>query len=520
MKKKICIILLSLICVLACAFGLAACGDRNEPTHTHNDEYTVTFVAGGTTVSTQKYTADNKTIEVPQVPSKTGYNGTWESYSLLTGDVTVNAVYTIKQYVVTLDYDNATDGNTLKTITLTYNQPVGDLPTPTKNNYDFDGWYMGNTQIIIGTVWTEDVDSVTFVAKWHGILSFRLNSDGQSYRVTGLGAITNTDITIPTTYNDKPITSIDDFAFQNCSSLTNVVVGDNVTKIKSYAFSGCSSLIAVTIPSSVTEIGTTAFGGCSGLTRVNYKGDLSQWCNIDFGSSAANPLYNGHNLYLNNQLVADVVVPDSVTKLKYQLIGINATSITIPSSVTEISGYAFNNCSGIESMTLPFLGSSANATHTTHLGYIFGASSFTENRNYVPDSLKTVVITGGTIVGSYAFAYCDSLINITLPYGVTTIRSNVFKDCYGLSSISIPDSVTEIGSNVCSGCRNLKNVYYLGTIEDWAKISIDSDNCELTDATRYYYSKTEPQLNTDGTGYNDNYWHYVDDVITIWKKES
>lgn len=543
------------------------------------EEYTVTFVADGTTVSTQKYTADNKAIDVPQVPEKTGYNGaweektlttgnitvnavytainytatfvadgqtvdsrtftvedksiaeppvpaktgydgTWESYSLLTGDVTVNAVYTIKQYVVTLDYDKATSGNTPKTVTLTYNERVGFLPVPTKNNYDFEGWYIDNTRITEDTVWIDDVDSITFVAKWHAILAYRLNSDGQSYRVTGLGAITDTDITIPATYNDKPIMSIDDYAFQNGSSLTSVVIGDNVTKIGSYAFSGCSNLTAVTIPESVTEIGTIAFGGCKSLTSVYYTGNLTKWCNIDFGSHSANPLYNGHNLYLNNQLVTDIVVPDSVTKLKYQFTGINATSITIPETVTEISGYAFNDCNGIESITLPFLGSSVSATSNAYLGYIFGASSFTENRNYVPDSLKTVIVTGGTRIESYAFAYCDSLTNVTIPYGVTTIRSGAFKDCHSLSSIYIPDSVTTMGSNVCSGCNSLTSLYYTGTAEDWANISIGSDNYELTDTIRYYYSESEPELDVDGTDYNGNYWHYVDGAATIWKKDS
>jgi hypothetical protein len=63
-------------------------------------EYTVTFVADGTTVGTAKYTGENKSITEPAVPEKEGYTGKWESYTLTTGDVTVNAVYTAEGEVV------------------------------------------------------------------------------------------------------------------------------------------------------------------------------------------------------------------------------------------------------------------------------------------------------------------------------------------------------------------------------------------------------------------------------------
>ena len=53
-------------------------------------------------------------------------------------------------------------------------------------------------------------------------------------------------------------------------------------------------------------------------------------------------------------------------------------------------------------------------------------------------------------------------------------------------------------------------------------ISIGSDNDNLSYAIRYYYSETEPELNSDGTDYNGNYWHYDSDGKTplIWKKET
>lgn len=97
-----------------------------------------------------------------------------------------------------------------------------------------------------------------------------------------------------------------------------------------------------------------------------------------------------------------------------------------------------------------------------------------------------------------------------------------FYGCRGLTSIIIANSVTSIGDYVFADCSELKTVYYKGTAEEWDKILIYSNNTYLTSATRYYYSETEPALNSDGTAYKGNYWHYDTDGKTpvIWKKEN
>ena len=72
------------------------------------------------------------------------------------------------------------------------------------------------------------------------------------------------------TYGDNTysVTSIGDFAFDQCSALTSVTISDSVTSIGNYAFRDCSALTSVTIGNSVTSIGGGAFSGCSGLTSV------------------------------------------------------------------------------------------------------------------------------------------------------------------------------------------------------------------------------------------------------------
>ncbi len=150
-------------------------------------------------------------------------------------------------------------------------------------------------------------------------LIYTLMYTQDSYMVTGIGTASNTtEIVIADTYNGLLVTSIGDYAFDNCSGLTSITIPNSVTWIVDYAFFGCSSLTSITIPDSVTDIGRYAFSGCSGLTSIT--------------------------------------IPDSVTNIgKYAFSGCSGlTSITIPNSITNIGEYsAFYGCSSLKSITIP-----------------------------------------------------------------------------------------------------------------------------------------------------------------------
>ena len=119
----------------------------------------------------------------------------------------------------------------------------------------------------------------------------------------------------------------------------------SVTSIGFCAFYNCDNLTSVTIPNSVTTIGYSAFSSCSKLSSVHIL-DIAAWCQISFGNTSANPLICAHNLYLNGDIVTDLVIPNSVTSIGDYTFEYctSLTSVTIPNGVTSIGNRAFSCC--------------------------------------------------------------------------------------------------------------------------------------------------------------------------------
>ena len=277
-------------------------------------------------------------------------------------------------------------------------------------------------------------------------LEYEFSSDETYYIVTTKGTCTDTNLVIPSVYENKPVKEIGDRAFIGCDSLTSVVISDSVTAIGDNAFHSCTGFTSIMIGNSVTAIGDNAFRGCTGLTSV--------------------------------------VIPDSVTSIGEQAFNdcYSLTSVTIGNSVTSIGEWAFFICYKlVEVIDKSSLSITKGSTDNGYVGYhpleVHNGESKIVNKNdylfYTYNGVNyllgyTGIDTALTLpndyngesykIYKYAFYLNDKITSITMPNSATSIGDHAFSSCDSLTSITIPDSVTSIGKYAFNNCNKLVEV--------------------------------------------------------------
>ena len=261
--------------------------------------------------------------------------------------------------------------------------------------------------------------------------------------------------------------SIGDTAFR-ASSIQNINLPSGITSIGEFAFQNCRNLTSVEIPNSVTNIGRSAFAGYTKLTG-------NTWENAVYLGNTENPylyLWKPLNTDISaitlhkNTKTLDVEALSSCTSLasisveaenaKYSAVGnclldtenmalvkgCNNSIIPTNRGITSIGERAFYRCAGLTGITIP--------DSVTSIGDVAFNSCSSLTRVTIPDSV--------TEIGSSAFAYCSNLTSINIPDGVTSISGSMFSNCDRLTSIVIPDSVTSIGDSAFEHCTSLTSV--------------------------------------------------------------
>ena len=541
MKKRISIFVLALL-LLPCIFMLSACGgnDNKSNNSSQSQKYSITFIVDEE-IYAKIETSGNEYIQLPTSPTKDYYDfvGWYDDSDNLfetintqqCENISLTAKFTPTVYTISYELNGGTNDSSNPT-TYTVETPTITLQPATFENETVSRWYSEQAfETRITTIPKGSHGNITLYAR-------------AGYDDSELFVIENNVLT------GMKKSLIDEF------DITKIVIPNDIAKISSDALN------------SVTSIGNYTFSDCSGLSSLKVEEGNEKY------HSAGNCIIETNSKTLIVGCKTSIIPNDgSVTNIgNYAFSGCSGlTSIIIPDSVTNIEKGAFYGCSSLDEITIPFVGGSP--TKNAYLGYIFGASSYSDNSEYVPSSLKKIDITGGTEISEYAFSYCSGLITITIPDSVTSIGSSAFSGCGRLTTITIPDSVTSIDGYTFSGCSSLTsitipdsvtsigNYAFFGcssltsiTIPDsvtsiggWAFYSCDDltsiiipNNvtsisgyafyscrnltiyCEQTSQPTdwssywnysnrpvYLYSETEPT--TSG-----NYWHYVDGVVTKW----
>lgn len=164
----------------------------------------------------------------------------------------------------------------------------------------------------------------------------------------------------------------------------------------------------------------------------------------------------------------------------------------LPTPISRVDEYLYQIVAKLQDLNFGYNLSIALAMQTGYNGYAgdwFVVSTNPTDQQYKEQTFeKLILLNSVTSIGNRAFYKCTSLTEITILSGVTFIRDGAFLGCTSLASITIPNSVTSIDEYAFYGCTKLQDVYFGGTQDQWAIITIGAGNECLTNANIHYNS--------------------------------
>lgn len=270
------------------------------------------------------------------------------------------------------------------------------------------------------------------------------NNETVGFKLSELYDKTVTSLEIPAEYYGKPVTELAEGVFDGCDALKSITVDENNS-----AFASADGILynkektqILAVPQAITGKVTLA----DGITEL------------------------AANAFANRTALTQIVLPSGLQTIGDSAFkGCSFTEVSLPESVTQAYG-AFTDCNALEKFSLPACGNI--------LGYYFGTNEYSQQKDNIPDSLKTVIISGGDTVTDYAFYGCGLLESVTIPDSVTTIGEYAFASCSALESVTIPDSVSTVGSSAFLNCKS----FFIITIPENVKSmgSYVFDGCDFT----------------------------------------
>ena len=354
------------------------------------------------------------------------------------------------------------------------------------------------------------------------------------------------DVRIP-----ESVTRLGYAAFYNCDALNEVLVPGQITEMFSEVFANsdnlrvvtlhgsfasipdsvfyrCYALLDLALPASVTIIGNDTFRDCSALSDVYFGGTQADWAGIGKGTNngvldnvrmhygETSPVHPGYSQtatggicgryltwsldtakkltvsgkgtmwnwtsedrvpwYAGRKDISGVTVQEGVENVGMRAFCqcVNMASASLAEGVKEIGAYAFYNCDALTEITIPE-----------------GVISIRDQAFYDSGAMMNVSLPSTlTELGVGVFRNCGALRIITLPVGIQVIPNETFYNCGNLLDISFPAGIGRVAENAFYSCGALSDVYYGGTEENWAALTLASGNDALTFARLHTEAET------------------------------
>lgn len=457
--------------------------------------------------------------------------------------------------LVTFDVNN---GKPITSVSVTAGETLGELPTPTRSGYYFDGWYKDRSYETPFSADEPITSDVTLYAKWIASATdmnmFELNLTNGGYEVTLADHVNKSQVTelvIPAAYGNYPVRTV--YGFSDMQNLQRVVIPETVTTIQYRAFSNCASLESVEIQGdNLRTIGFDAFSGCSSLSSITFEdadapyklvyvyadifrdcpdmitqleevNGLYYWYDICLGdySTITSTYFTAEDgtlqniqikegtrvlaaLSLYNQVVVDTLdIPEGVKYANYMSFpwSENIRTLNLPSTLTTISESVPSNGERMFAPSLETINvADGNKVYEMANGCLVDKS---ESRVIASVASADSLPSGYRSIGVYAFTE-KQLDTVNIPSSYIEIMANAFDGC-AFTSLVIPDSVGILSSAACSDCKNLAeitfgssvnviDVSFFSSMKALSMINVSEDNKYMYSVSGILYNESDDSI--------------------------
>lgn len=309
---------------------------------------------------------------------------------------------------------------------------------------------------------------------------FKLSIDLSYYILDGV--LDNSPIIhIPSKYKGLPVKVINSYAFKDNSLITSIYIPSSIEIIEKEAFVNLESLESIYFSSGIKEIKHLAFLDLNNLTNIYFDGCINEWLDINFYDKTSNPMCYASFFYIDSNLISDVIINEDISCLGYQLYNMKQLkNVSFLKNISSIKEGALKGLVNLETLVLPYLGSSKEDPLNQTIDYLFSFSKYDDSlkeSTYNNFKLREITLTNLSYISKQAFINIKNLKKVTIKGDIKTIEEQAFYklsitcvvlsdsievieeqafyNCSSLISINMPSNLIEIKDKAFYCCSNL-----------------------------------------------------------------